>query len=43
MIIVDASVLTNALADDSKVGLACQAELAGDAHWAGPESLIVET
>ena len=43
MIIVDASVLTNALADDSKLGLACQAELDRDAHWAGPETLIVET
>ncbi|MGH9063843.1 MAG: type II toxin-antitoxin system VapC family toxin [Acidimicrobiales bacterium] len=42
MIVVDASVLTNALTDDGPVGTHGRAELARDAHWAGPEHLVVE-
>lgn len=42
MIVVDASVLANALTDDGPVGTAGRAELARDAHWAGPEHLVVE-
>lgn len=42
MIIVDASVLANALTDDGPLGSVSRAELAADAHWAGPESLLVE-
>ncbi len=42
MIIVDASVLTNALTDDGPVGTRARNELARDEHWAGPEHLIVE-
>lgn len=43
MIVVDASVLTNAFTDDGPVGKAARAELARDAAWAGPEHLLVET
>ncbi len=43
MIVVDASVLANALTDDGPLGAAGRAELARDVHWAGPEHLIVET
>ena len=43
MIIVDASVLANALTDDGPLGQAGRAELARDVHWAGPEHLVVET
>jgi predicted nucleic acid-binding protein len=43
VIVVDASVLTNAFTDDGPVGAAARAELAGDAHWAGPEHLLVES
>lgn len=42
MIIVDASVLVNALTDDGPVGQVARAELARDLHWAGPEHLVVE-
>ncbi len=42
MIVVDASVLTNAFTDDGPVGTRSRAELARDAHWAGPEHLVVE-
>ncbi len=42
MIIVDASVLANALTDDGRVGQVGRAELSRDAHWAGPEHLVVE-
>lgn len=42
MIVVDASVLTNALTDDGPVGTGARAELARDAHWAAPEHLSVE-
>lgn len=43
MIIVDASVLAYALTDDGPVGQAGRRQLARDAHWAGPEHLVVET
>lgn len=43
MIIVDASVLANALIDDGPVGQVARAELTRDVHWAGPEHLVVET
>lgn len=42
MIVVDASVLANALTDDGPVGASGRSELARDAHWAGPEHLVVE-
>lgn len=42
MIVVDASVLTNALTDDGPVGASARTELARDAHWAAPEHLVVE-
>lgn len=41
MIVVDASVLTNAFTDDGPVGAVARAELARDAHWTGPEHLLV--
>lgn len=40
---IDASVLTNAFTDDGPVGAHARAELGRDAHWAGPEHLVVET
>ena len=43
MIVVDASVLTNAFTDDGPIGSAARAELARDPHWAGPEHLLVES
>lgn len=42
MIVVHASVLANAFTDDGPVGVHGRAELARDAHWAGPEHLVVE-
>lgn len=42
MIVVDASVLANALTDDGPVGVSGRSELGRDAHWAGPEHLVVE-
>jgi predicted nucleic acid-binding protein len=42
VIVVDASVLTNAFTDDGLVGTRSRAELARDAHWAAPEHLVVE-
>lgn len=42
MIVVDAAVLTNALTDDGPVGTRARAELARDAHWSGPDHLVVE-
>lgn len=42
MIVVDASVLANALTDDGPVGVSGRAELARDPHWAAPEHLVVE-
>jgi predicted nucleic acid-binding protein len=43
LIVVDASVLANALTDDGPIGGAARDELARDVHWAGPEHLVVET
>jgi predicted nucleic acid-binding protein len=42
LIIVDASVMANALTDDGPVGHAARTELAQDAHWSGPEHVVVE-
>lgn len=42
MIVVDASVLANALTDDGPLGVRGRAELAADPHWAGPGHLVVE-
>ncbi len=42
MIVVDASVLTNAFTDDGPAGTHSRAELARDVHWAGPEHLVIE-
>lgn len=42
MIIIDASVLANALTDDGGLGAVGRAELARDTQWAAPEHLIVE-
>lgn len=42
MIVVDASVLANALTDDGPVGQSARSELAIDTHWSGPEHLVVE-
>jgi len=42
VIVVDASVLSNAFTDDGPVGTHARAELARDAHWAAPEHLVVE-
>ena len=42
MIVVDASVLANALTDDGPLGQVARAELAHDVHWSAPEHLLVE-
>lgn len=42
MIVVDASVLTNAFTDDGPVGVQGRAELGRDPQWAAPEHLVVE-
>jgi len=42
MIAVDASVLANALTDDGPLGMQARAELIRDAHWTGPDHLVVE-
>lgn len=42
MIVVDASVLTNALVDDGPHGIAARTALRQDGNWAGPEHLYVE-
>ncbi|TYB98771.1 type II toxin-antitoxin system VapC family toxin [Micromonospora sp. WP24] len=42
MIVVDASVLADALIDDGPVGDAARAELTGDPHWAAPSHLLLE-
>ncbi len=42
MIVVDASVLTNAFIDDGPIWQVARVELAWDARWAGPEHLLVE-
>ena len=42
MIVVDASVLTNAVTDDGPYGVRARAELSNDPHWAAPQHLAVE-
>ncbi|WP_088959634.1 type II toxin-antitoxin system VapC family toxin [Micromonospora purpureochromogenes] len=42
VIVVDASVLADALVDDGPVGDAARSELTGDPHWAAPAHLLVE-
>jgi predicted nucleic acid-binding protein len=42
VIVVDASVLADALIDDGPVGTAARAALAADPHWAAPAHLLVE-
>lgn len=42
MIVVDASVLVDALTDDEAPGRAARAELARDGRWAAPEHVRVE-
>lgn len=42
MIIIDASVLANALTDDGPLGEVARFELGRDVHWSGPEHLVVE-
>jgi predicted nucleic acid-binding protein len=42
VIVVDASVLADALVDDGPVGGAARAALTGDPHWAAPGHLLVE-
>ena len=42
MIVVDASVLANALTDDGPLGQVARAELAQDVHWSGPGHLLGE-
>lgn len=42
MIVVDASVLADALIDDGSVGDSARTALAGDLHWAAPAHLLVE-
>jgi predicted nucleic acid-binding protein len=42
VIVVDASVLADALIDDGPVGDAARTALAGDPHWAAPAHLLVE-
>lgn len=42
MIVVDASVLADALVDDGEVGQQARAVLAQDTHWVAPAHLLVE-
>jgi predicted nucleic acid-binding protein len=42
MIVVDASVLTDALVDDGPIGAAARTALTNDLHWAAPAHLLVE-
>lgn len=43
MIVVDASVLANALTDDDLLGERGRADLARDPHWVAPEHVLIET
>ena len=43
MIVVDASVLTDALVDDAAPGQAARGALGTDDRWAAPDHLVVET
>lgn len=42
MIVVDASVLADALIDDGPAGTAARSALSDDLHWVGPGHLVVE-
>jgi len=42
VIVVDASVLADALVDDGTMGDAARAVLASDPHWAAPAHLLIE-
>jgi predicted nucleic acid-binding protein len=42
MIVVDASVLADALLDDGPMGAAARTALTSDPHWAAPAHLLVE-
>ncbi|MFE6745571.1 type II toxin-antitoxin system VapC family toxin [Kitasatospora purpeofusca] len=42
MIVVDASALVLALADEGERGTAARAELAADGEWAAPEHIVIE-
>jgi predicted nucleic acid-binding protein len=42
VIVVDASLMVDALTDDGPAGAAAEAELAADPRWAAPEHLRVE-
>ncbi|WP_114905875.1 type II toxin-antitoxin system VapC family toxin [Ornithinimicrobium murale] len=42
MIVVDASALTNALADDGDLGRKARSELRRDSHWAAPDHCVAE-
>jgi predicted nucleic acid-binding protein len=42
LIVVDASVLADALTDDGDVGDAARAALGKDEHWAAPDHLVIE-
>jgi predicted nucleic acid-binding protein len=41
VIVVDASVLANALTDDGPAGIRARGELTNDPHWVAPEHLVV--
>ncbi len=43
MIVIDASVLVDALTDDTETGEAAAAALRADDQWAGPDHLVLET
>jgi predicted nucleic acid-binding protein len=43
VIVVDASVLTEALSGDGLAGKAARLRLAADPHWAAPGHLVIET
>jgi predicted nucleic acid-binding protein len=43
LIVIDASVLANALTDDGDQGGAARSALAADPYWVGPDHLIIET
>lgn len=42
MIVIDSSLLTDALTDDGQMGELAEAELAADPHWVAPAHLRVE-
>jgi predicted nucleic acid-binding protein len=42
MIVIDASVLADALIDDGPTGVGARSALAADSHWAAPAHVLVE-